>query len=71
MRRTTIELVIALSTVIGCSTPYVLPELGPTHPASASAPETPLPPASLTLAGEPLPPPEAKEMHGGHRGHGR
>jgi hypothetical protein len=36
----------------GCS-PYVLPALGPDHPASTSAAETPQPPASTALAGEP------------------
>ena len=43
---------------VGCAPAYV-PAVGPTHPASADAPETPPPPPSQTLAGDPVPAPVA------------
>ena len=48
--------IFILSGLVGCSTAaYVPPTLDTTHPANASALETPLPPPSETLAGDPEP----------------
>ena len=78
MKKTIRRIVLAAS-LAGCSPAYVPPPLGPEHPASARAPETPPPPRSDALAGDALFRPEPSrrseanghvggghEMHGGH-----
>jgi len=58
-------IVVAATVVLAGCAPVYVPTVGSTHPASASAPETPSPPPSRTLAGDPVLAP-AHGMHGGH-----
>ena len=61
------------SFLAGCTAPYTLPPLPPSHPASAEAAEAPPPPVSRSLAQPSAPPAasdsEAEAMGDPHMGH--
>ena len=67
-----LKLSFSLLLLSGCAgQPYRL-ELPANHPANAAAPETPLPPVSMTLSAGPPEPvfeEEAAPAAGGHAGH--
>ena len=61
-----------LVVLAGCAQPYALPPLAPEHPASASSPEAPAPPASVAFGDESDVPTTKQEpsAQGGHAHHG-